>query len=73
MSATTKIGKKGVIKNGKQAGFFVRIDDDSQNTGGYLILTWRDNPPEGYDNWVENRTDIDQFMSEAGWEIEWLE
>jgi hypothetical protein len=67
------IGKKGRIRNGKYAGFFVRIDDDSQNTGGYLILTWQDAPSLGYDNWVENLADLEQFMNEAGWDIEWLE
>jgi hypothetical protein len=48
MSLISKIGKKGRIRNGKYAGFFVRIDDDSQNTGGYLILTWQDVPSVGY-------------------------
>jgi hypothetical protein len=73
MSIADKIGKKGRIKTGKYAGFFVRIDDDSQNTGGYLILIWKDSPREGYDNWVENATDLEPFLLEAGWDIEWLE
>ncbi|HLJ29058.1 MAG TPA: hypothetical protein VKY85_20275 [Candidatus Angelobacter sp.] len=73
MSLISKIGKKGRIKNGKYAGFFVRIEDDSQNTGGYLILIWQDVPSEGYDNWVENSADLEQFMCEAGWDIEWLD
>jgi len=73
MRVTDKIGKKGRIKTGVYAGFFVRIQDDSQNTGGYLILTWKDTPSVGYDNWVENLTDLDQFLHETGWDIEWLE
>jgi hypothetical protein len=81
MLVTDKIGKKGRIKTGVYAGFFVRIQDDSQNTGGYLILTWRDTPfltwrdtpSVGYDNWVENLADLDQFLHESGWDIEWLE
>jgi hypothetical protein len=73
MSLISKITKKGRIKNGKYADFFVRIEDDSQNTGGYLILIWQDAPPVGYDYWVENLVDLEQFMSEAGWDIEWLE
>jgi hypothetical protein len=72
MSLISKIGKKGRIKNGKYTGFFVRIEDDSQNTGGYLILIWLD-ANVGYDYWVENLADLEQFMSEAGWDIEWLE
>ncbi len=73
MSVTDKIGKKGRISSGKNAGFFVRIDDDSPNTGGYLILIWKDSPPEGYDYWVEKAADLEQFFREAGWDIEWLE
>lgn len=72
MSVTDKIGKKGRIKNGLHAGFFVRIQDDLQNTGGYLVLIWRETPSAGYDNWTENLTDLDQFFRESGWEIEWL-
>jgi hypothetical protein len=73
MAAADKIGKKGRIKTGTYAGFFVRIQDDSQNTGGYLILTWKDSSPVGYDNWVENLADLDQFLHESGWDIEWPE
>ena len=73
MSLISKIGKKGRIRNGKYAGFFVRIEDDSQNTGGYLILRWQDVPSVGYDHWVENLADLEQYMNEAGWDIEWLQ
>jgi hypothetical protein len=73
MSLISKIGKKGRIRSGKGAGFFVRIEDDSQNTGGYLILRWQDVPKVGYDHWVENLADLEQYMNEAGWDIEWLE
>ena len=73
MAITDKIGKLGRIKNGEHAGFFVRIQDDSPNTGGYLILMWRESPTEGYDNWVEGPNDLDQFVQESNWDIEWLE
>ena len=73
MSLTSRIGKKGLIKNGRDAGFFVRIEDDSQNTGGFLILIWKEHPREGYDYWVESLANLEQFMNESGWEIEWLE
>ena len=73
MSLINKIGKKGRVRKGKHAGFFVRIDDDSQNTGGYLILTWHEAPAIGYDNWVENLVDLEQFFHEADWDVEWLE
>ncbi|HLJ88954.1 MAG TPA: hypothetical protein VKZ53_19195 [Candidatus Angelobacter sp.] len=73
MPVTDKVGKKGRIKTGKYAGFFVRIEDDSENTGGYLILTWQGASSMGYDNWVENLPDLDQFFHDSGWDIEWLE
>ena len=71
MAIADKIGKSGRLKNGQHAGCFVRIQDDSSNTGGYLIIVWRDSPIEGFDNWVENSSDLEQFFRESGWEIEW--
>lgn len=73
MSSTDRIGKKGRIRAGKDAGFYVRIEDDAENTGGYLILIWKDAPSIGYDYWVENLIDLDRFLNECGWDIEWLE
>ena len=73
MPGADKIGKLGRIKSGEHAGFFVRIQDDSTNTGGFLIVLWRESPTEGYDNWVENLGDLEQFFRESGWDIEWLE
>jgi hypothetical protein len=73
MSITDSIGKKGRIRAGKDADFFVRIEDDAENTGGYLILIWKDAPSIGYDYWVENLDDLEQFLRESSWDIEWLE
>lgn len=69
----SKIGKKGRIRSGQYADFFVRVEDDSHNTEGYLILIWKDAPSVGYDNWVENLADLEQFLREADWGIELLE
>lgn len=73
MSLMNKIGKKGRIRSGQYAGFFVRVDDDAKSTGGYLILIWKDNPSVGYDYWVQTVADLEPFIREAGWDIEWLE
>jgi hypothetical protein len=75
MSLVAKIGKKGRIRSGdgEHTGFFIRIKDDAQNAGGYLILLWEDTSPTGYDYWVETTKDLDQFFGESGWDIEWLE
>jgi hypothetical protein len=72
-SIAEKIGKSGRIRTGKYAGFSVRIQDDASNTGGYLILIQNDASPEGYDDWVENLTDLEGFFRESGWDLEWLE
>jgi hypothetical protein len=72
-SIAKKIGKRGRIRTGEYAGFYVRIQDDTPNTGGYLVLTWQDAQSTGYDNWVESVTDLDAFFLESGWDIEWLE
>lgn len=73
MQAADMIGKLGRIKSGEHAGFFVRIQDDSINTGGLLILLWRESPSERYDNWVENVKSLEQFFRESGWDVEWLD
>jgi hypothetical protein len=52
-------------------GWFVKVEDDSQNTGGFLLLEWRDDPREGFDSWTENRDALDQFFLETGWKILW--
>jgi hypothetical protein len=71
MPIESNIGKDGRIVSGEYAGYEVRIVDDSKATGGYLILTWKDDPKTGFDNWVETVDDLEQFFRESGWIIEW--
>jgi hypothetical protein len=73
MSIADQIRCKGRIKSGENAGFFVRIPDDSTNTGGYLVLLWKEDSPVGYDSSVETLADLEQFFRESAWEIDWLE
>ncbi len=76
MEISDKIGKLGRIKRGPHAGFFIRIDDDSKSTGGFLILIWQDAPKaEGYDDWVENLDGLERYLKrrESEWGIEWFE
>jgi len=74
MTPETKyVGRKGTIENGEYAGFTVRIDDDRKNTGGYLIIVEKENSNEGFDDWVEAESDLEQFLREAEWMIEWHE
>jgi hypothetical protein len=33
-----KIGEKGLINEGDMKGWYIRVDDDYKNTGGFLII-----------------------------------
>jgi hypothetical protein len=70
-----EIGKKGLIIEGDTKGWYVRVDDDSDNTGGFLILTNPDPDMSSivsHDNWVENEESLRSFFLESSWIIEWV-
>jgi hypothetical protein len=71
-----KIGVVGVVTNGGHPGMRIRIEDDSENTGGYLIYQWWEgsdgpNAQGAFDDWVETADDLRKFLGEEGWVIEW--
>lgn len=68
-----KVGVLGKINEGDDIGDFVKIIDDSKNTGGYLILVSPSDSPagEGYDDWVENWEDLEAYFKESKWVINW--
>jgi len=72
-----KIGITGKILAGRHKGWFIFVEDDSENTGGYLILVFNDsnrfNSSEGYDRWAEDQNTLSEMFKEAGWKIQWLE
>lgn len=70
-------GVVGAIQNSEKPGHRVKVVDDTDNTGGYVILEWwngSEGPNDGgaFDSWVENHAWLKRFVEEAGWEIEWL-
>jgi hypothetical protein len=66
------IGRVGKIISGDDAGWFVKVLDDSAATGGFLILTSRDDHcVSGFDNWVADENALEQYLHEARWLIEW--
>ncbi len=71
-----KIGKVGLIEEGDMKGWYIRVDDDTINTGGFLIL-YNSYPDmlssSGYDEWVENKESLKDFFEESSWNIKWLE
>lgn len=67
-----EIGKKGKIVAGDEEIRYVLVQDDRENTGGYLILKGLDvNFERGYDDWVE-AAKLDDYFKESGWVIDWI-
>jgi hypothetical protein len=68
------VGKKGRIRNGAQQGWYVLVSDDSDSTGGYIIVTSADaDLKSGFDDWVEDAPSLEQYFRETGWDVEWIE
>lgn len=68
--AFNKIGK---IIAGDEIGGFIKIIDNSENTGGYYIL-FCDSIDFlcVYDSWVKNQEDLNKYFEESKWIIEWI-
>ena len=70
------IGTYGKILEGKLKDWYVFIQDDAENTGGYLILLNATLNPEdrrGFDDWVENFQSLENYFKETRWKIQWLD
>jgi hypothetical protein len=67
-----RIGVVGRIVEGDQCGHYVKVVDDSENTGGLLVLTCA-KPDMGkcFDAWVESADALHDYFTEASWLIEW--
>jgi hypothetical protein len=74
MSLEIPIGKVGRIVEGDDVGSYVKILDDSANTGGFLILVASDRElVHGSDAWVENADQLAPYFVASKWEIAWIE
>ncbi len=71
-----KLNCKGKIIKGAHAGWYTLIEC-SQNEPDYLIIISNEldfaSATKGFDQWVENRTNLESQIEYYGWEIEWLE
>ncbi len=66
------IGVIGKIIEGDEAGFFVKIICDEENTGGFLILTSPDEKfSQCFDGWVETEAGLRSYFEESNWRIVW--
>jgi hypothetical protein len=67
-----QLDRVGLIVSGDECGSYVKIVDDSANTGGYLIFT--SSQPDmktGFDDWVQSYDALLQYVAEAKWKIAW--
>lgn len=69
-----KINSKGKINSGELTGWYIWIVDDSESTGGYLVIQSPniDFKGKGFDNWFASIDEVEQFFNHNKWEIEWL-
>ncbi|KJF81682.1 hypothetical protein UA31_11070 [Photobacterium angustum] len=65
----------GLIESGDEQGSQLKVLDDSESTGGFLILTGKNlSGPnyETFDSWVENKEELHSYFTESNWVIKWL-
>ena len=66
------VGIVGRIVEGDDAGSYVKVLDDSENTGGYIILTSSHHDmSDGFDNWVQDRESLSAYFEESRWVVNW--
>ena len=75
MNKDIKINTHGLITKGKYTGWYIYVEDDSNDGGGYYILFKKalENNTEGYDHWMENFEDVKNCFEVEQWEVKWLD
>jgi hypothetical protein len=70
--AGIKVNVRGLVRSGRWAGRYVTIEDDREQTGGYLILFEPDVKGQGGgDIWVK-KEDLEPLFAEAAPQVDWL-
>lgn len=68
-----QINRLGKILQGDEKGYYIKIIDDLDNTGSFLILTSPDiDMKKGFDNWVKDKRSLEGYFMESNWLFEWL-
>jgi len=73
---TIPFGIHGRVLNGDHPNMMIRVEDDAENTGGFLIYQWWDgsdgpNEHSAFDDWVESRAALEQYFAHKAWSVEW--
>jgi len=70
-----RVDSKGKIVSGKDTGWYIWIQDDTENTGGYLVVQSLSVDFTGivYDNWFETIDDVEKHFRFNKWIVEWLD
>jgi hypothetical protein len=67
------IGQKGRIIEGEEAGSYIKVIDDVDATGGFLILISKSADMSSvHDSWVINKSALSEYFNESDWISEWL-
>jgi hypothetical protein len=71
-----RLNAVGRIVNSDRPEHHLRVEDDSDDTGGFFILNWWPGPDEkqalhSFDDWVQSRSDLEQYFANSGWVILW--
>lgn len=62
----------GKLLNGDYAGFNVRVENDSEKSGGfYFIIESPTDPQQGGDYWVETFEDVERGLIQKDWTVQW--
>ena len=66
----------GTIMNSQHTSHHIRVADDAENTGGFIIYEWWQgsdgpNSNQSFDSWVENKDSLAKFFLESDWDIQW--
>jgi hypothetical protein len=81
MKETIKFNKRGLIVEGAYKDWYLLVENDTSNTGGYYVFI--SNSPnvkgeiglndagEGYDNWFENEEQLNLYFVTNKWVIHW--
>lgn len=60
-----------IVAGTKYVGWKVKVEDDYENTGGFLILVW--NEEKGFDDWVEQPKGVVELFKTRQWQVRWPE